>query len=300
MKNKTIKLVSLLVIMIVLTSQAVFAASEKPYTVELKNGFEEVADGVYASDGNGLVLIYETDADGIDKNEDILYSNEYLDAIASGMQEVFFTRDIKKAVLLLLNLDGINEENVDEIVDSMDMQIKKKEVTTFTKNNYKCLHFVIGVSVDGEAAFDEELYATVKGDKEYAILSISEVGGNKAINELINSFTFVETEEPKTEEPKSEEVKEDSKTEEPKSEEVKEEPKAEENKSEVKEETKQEEAKSEVKEETKKEETKTETKDTTVKEGKLPQTGVAVSFEAIAISILSLGTALFVINNKRK
>ena len=34
MKNKTIKLVSLLVIMIVLTSQAVFAASEKPYTVE--------------------------------------------------------------------------------------------------------------------------------------------------------------------------------------------------------------------------------------------------------------------------
>ena len=288
MKNKTIKLISILAIILILASQTVFAASEKPYTVELKNGFEEVSDGVYVSDGNGFVFIIESEADETEKNEEFFYSNDYLNAVASTMQEMF-TKDTMKSVLLALNLEGINEENVDEIVNSMEISIKKKEVTTFSKNNYKCLHFVFGVSIDGEAAFDEELYATVKGDNDYVVMDVTDVGGNNAVNELVNSFTFVEKEEPKSEEPKSEE----SKSEEPKSEEVKEEPKSEEAKPEVKEETKSEEKKSEeVKSE--------EVKDTTVKEGKLPQTGVAVSFEAIALSILSLGTALYAINNKRK
>ena len=291
MKNKTIKLISILAIILILASQTVFAASEKPYTVELKNGFEEVSDGVYVSDGNGFVFIIESEADETEKNEEFFYSNDYLNAVASTMQEMF-TKDTMKSVLLALNLEGINEENVDEIVNSMEISIKKKEVTTFSKNNYKCLHFVFGVSIDGEAAFDEELYATVKGDNDYVVMDVTDVGGNNAVNELVNSFTFVEKEEPKTEEPKSEEVKE--------------EPKSEEAKPEVKEETKSEEAKTEVKEETKSEEKKSEevkseeVKDTTVKEGKLPQTGVAVSFEAIALSILSLGTALYAINNKRK
>ena len=291
MKNKTIKLISILAIILILASQTVFAASEKPYTVELKNGFEEVSDGVYVSDGNGFVFIIESEADETEKNEEFFYSNDYLNAVASTMQEMF-TKDTMKSVLLALNLEGINEENVDEIVNSMEISIKKKEVTTFSKNNYKCLHFVFGVSIDGEAAFDEELYATVKGDNDYVVMDVTDVGGNNAVNELVNSFTFVEKEEPKTEEPKSEEVKE--------------EPKSEEAKPEVKEETKSEEAKTEVKEETKSEEKKSEevkseeVKDTTVKEGKLPQTGVAVSFEAIALSILSLGTAIYAINNKRK
>ena len=291
MKNKTIKLISILAIILILASQTVFAASEKPYTVELKNGFEEVSDGVYVSDGNGFVFIIESEADETEKNEEFFYSKDYLNAVASTMQEMF-TKDTMKSVLLALNLEGINEENVDEIVNSMEISIKKKEVTTFSKNNYKCLHFVFGVSIDGEAAFDEELYATVKGDNDYVVMDVTDVGGNNAVNELVNSFTFVEKEEPKTEEPKSEEVKE--------------EPKSEEAKPEVKEETKSEEAKTEVKEETKSEEKKSEevkseeVKDTTVKEGKLPQTGVAVSFEAIALSILSLGTALYAINNKRK
>ena len=291
MKNKTIKLISILAIILILASQTVFAASEKPYTVELKNGFEEVSDGVYVSDGNGFVFIIESEADETEKNEEFFYSKDYLNAVASTMQEMF-TKDTMKSVLLALNLEGINEENVDEIVNSMEISIKKKEVTTFSKNNYKCLHFVFGVSIDGEAAFDEELYATVKGDNDYVVMDVTDVGGNNAVNELVNSFTFVEKEEPKTEEPKSEEVKE--------------EPKSEEAKPEVKEETKSEEAKTEVKEETKSEEKKSEevkseeVKDTTVKEGKLPQTGVAVSFEAIALSILSLGTAIYAINNKRK
>ena len=293
MKNKTIKLISILAIILILASQTVFAASEKPYTVELKNGFEEVSDGVYVSDGNGFVFIIESEADETEKNEEFFYSNDYLNAVASTMQEMF-TKDTMKSVLLALNLEGINEENVDEIVNSMEISIKKKEVTTFSKNNYKCLHFVFGVSIDGEAAFDEELYATVKGDNDYVVMDVTDVGGNNAVNELVNSFTFVEKEEPKTEEPKSEEPKsEEPKSEVSKSQEVKEEPKSEEAKTEVKEETKSEEKKSEeVKSE--------EVKDTTVKEGKLPQTGVAVSFEAIALSILSLGTALYAINNKRK
>ena len=290
MKNKTIKLISILVITLILASQAVFAASEKPYTVELKNGFTEEADGVYASDENGVVFIIETDPSEEEKNEEYFYSNKSLE---DGLKDLNdgTAKEMAKDILKGMFADEYSEEEIEQMVDLIKIEVKKKEISTFTKNNYKCLHYVINFSIEDETYLVMDIYGTLKNEKIYMLVSYTEPEKNDGAKNLINSFTFVEKEEPKTEETKSEEVKE-----EPKSEEVKEEPKTEEPKSEVKEETKKDEAKSEVKEDTKKEETK----DTTVKEGKLPQTGVAVSFEAIALSILSLGTALFAINNKRK
>ena len=151
----------------------------------------------------------------------------------------------------------------------MSISLTKKEITTFTKNGYKCLHFVINYKLEDEDIITYDVYATLNNGKVYVIFTMPDGSVDSNIENAIKSFTINIEEKPQTEEENK--VEEKPQTEE-------------ENKVEEKPQTE--------------EENKVE-EDNTKAPGKLPQTGSLIAFETVATFLIVICGIFYIVNNKK-
>ena len=97
--------------------------------------------------------------------------------------------------------DSFSDEQIAKLLDSIDINITKKEITTFTDNNYKCFHIIYNSSLNSNVLTYSEQYIVVGQNIGY-ILTIT--GNSKSfinsstVNEIVNSFTAVNFKEIET------------------------------------------------------------------------------------------------------
>lgn len=94
-----------------------------------------------------------------------------------------------------------NQTNLNAIVEELEKQLQtttypyniiEKEITKFSKNNYKCFHIITSVIVDQQVVYSEQ-YAIGSGEYIY-ILTITagtqEYFDTEEVKKIVNSFTI--------------------------------------------------------------------------------------------------------------
>jgi len=163
---------SLLISIILLLVVACFATSvnatsadstSKDYTIDIPSSFKQYSSSVYVMDNGNNFNVQVTTYD--EKKEGYPYTQANLDKVAEQMEK------------------------------TMKANVKKKEITTCTKNNYKCMHLLSEIS----GKFCDQ-YAIASGNKIYTLtVTVSNESdlGEADIKAVVDTFTLKNYQEPK-------------------------------------------------------------------------------------------------------
>ena len=186
---KKIKIILSIILFSLLLSNFVFAYESSKYSLDVADGFYEVASNVFLNIEGESINIQITNA----KGEKIKYSNEELEKLAKELEENFEKSIREEFKNEMLKTYDITIEEVEEILELIKVEgIEVKEITEFTKNKYKCFHILTKYMVKEEVMYADQ-YVMQSGDELYTI-TVTVRGKNnlenKSIKDMINSFTI--------------------------------------------------------------------------------------------------------------
>lgn len=197
---------SLLIINILLIYNYSFAStiSGDGYVIDLPVTYQMISEGNYvASNGNSIMVTrYPTDG-----NVAKIYSKSFIKKFENYINTQY-TETLKTELKNHLNKrknSSLTSKEVDELVDSLDYIVKKREITKVSKNKYKCVHFLISASVEGLSDSNLDTYIIATSDKRYTsnnrIFMLMCVGSDvdsTEMKDIRNSFTITNYQKPTT------------------------------------------------------------------------------------------------------
>ena len=199
------KVASIVLLILVLFSTTIsLAYSGDSYDIEVPTSFASALNDYmenYWGDGNGNSVSIQISQ--IKNANEFQYSEEFLKALTDEVLNNIdsYKKEIKEELIAQYEtaLQGLDisreeiEEVVNPIVDSMKYNdFLVKEVTTFTKNNYPCLHYISSLSA-GEENMYSEIYQLVSDKTAYTITISSNDAkffDKQEIKDMVNSFTI--------------------------------------------------------------------------------------------------------------
>ena len=198
------KVITFAIIMIITFSPVInFAYSGDKYEIEILDSF--------SSELNNYIENYWGDEEGNSINIQISeiksanqfqYSEEFLNGLINEIKNNIDQYKTEIREKLIHQYEGLSEldiprEEIEKVVNPIveNMEYKDflvKEITTFTKNNYPCLHYISNLSL-GDQNIYTETYQVVS-DKTAYTLTISSNDYNffskQEVKDMINSFTI--------------------------------------------------------------------------------------------------------------
>ena len=198
------KVVTFIILMIILFSTTIsLAYSGDKYEMEIPDMFSSELNQYMANywgddEGNSVNIQFTE----VKNANEFQYSEEFLNALTDEIKNNIgqYKAQIKEELINqyesgLSGLD-ISREDIEKIVDPLveSMEYKDflvKEVTTFTKNNYPCLHYISNLSLGNENMYNET-YQFVSDKTGYTITIASndpKFFEKQEIKDMINSFT---------------------------------------------------------------------------------------------------------------
>ena len=199
MKKKIKIFMLVFALVLVLAIPSVFAYSTDDYSIDLPTGYESIGEGIFSDSENGMILITVETAEGEEANEEYFYSDESLQEAATVFENMF-DKETLKEFFQIIAIEDLSDEDIENVTDMMSISLTKKEITTFTKNGYKCLHFVINYKLEDEDIITYDVYATLNNGKVYVIFTMPDGSVDSNIENAIKSFTINIEEKPQTEE----------------------------------------------------------------------------------------------------
>lgn len=218
MKKNTLKVMVIAVFAMLLLSPLVQAYESSDYSITIPEKYEkEVEDGVVSfinEDNKTFIAIVKISEENV--NEEDFYTEDVLNSMNKAANEYFDT-------IIIPSLEK-DENGNDTGIKYGYPSGENAMITTFTKNNYKCIDISRGiVLVDSKNSHEggenrDEVFAlryiyTIQNGKLYGI-----VGFTKEVSDfekIVKTLTF---KTPKAEESKTEESKDEIKKEEQKDE----------------------------------------------------------------------------------
>ena len=178
---------------LILTGTVITSAySGEDYSIDIPDNWSQYGDNAWL-DGTGNSINIQINFAGF-ASYDEFYSQKSLDDLERGfMDELESSKAAIKTQMLDQMGDVYSEEEINEYVDSIEIEeVFDKEITTFTVNDYPCLHMkekVNGILLGEDLSYVSDQYFTVSGGKAY-VLTITERGDSSEALDVLNSFTF--------------------------------------------------------------------------------------------------------------
>lgn len=202
MIKRTITLVLLMIIIFSTTISLAYSGDK--YEIEIPETFSSELNSYlenYWGDDEGNSINIQISE--IKKANEFQYSEEFLNALVDQIKNNIdqYREEIKKQLIeqYEAGFAGLNvsKEEIEEIVNPLVEQMEYKdflvkEVTTFTKNNYPCLHYISNLSIGDENIYTET-YQLVSDKTAYTITIASNdvtFFGKQEVKDMINSFTI--------------------------------------------------------------------------------------------------------------
>ena len=191
LKNKiAILLITLLFISFMMPICLAYETEE--YSIDIPEGFSLSKSAFSDAEGNSInvnILDYNQS-----ENVSQFYTNSTLDYVTNEVKSG--TEEYRNSVRNSLKEeygDSYTDEQIESYVSTINYNdMVKKEVTTFTKNNYKCLHFISDLSLN-DSHFYTDQYETVSNGK-IIVLTVSSFDRDffekDEIKAAIDSFTI--------------------------------------------------------------------------------------------------------------
>ena len=202
--KKKISILTLLIVVLTMPL-SIFAYSNDNYEIELPSTFSEIAVSNQFTDaaGNNINVQIST----VDDASDFQYSNEFLNTLTDNLKNSIdsYKSDVKETLLTqyknayegILSVEAI-EDIINPLVDAIKYEdFLISEVSTFTKNNYPCLHYRSNLSF-GDYNSYTDTYQLVSGTTLYTLtISSKDLSflDSQEIKDSVNSFTIKNYEE---------------------------------------------------------------------------------------------------------
>jgi len=192
--KKYISVFFIIIVSILFTNNALAYSNDK-YSIDIPNGYSQVSENSFTNeDGYNINVQISPFSDDITGD---LYTESNLEEIVDSFEEEAGNyKDKMKNVLNESNKKNGNvltQNDINEYVKSFKIEVIKKEITTFTKNEYKCFHIVSKCSMS-DTSFYISQYGVVSG-KDLYILTITskfvtDFDYSSKITNTIDSFTI--------------------------------------------------------------------------------------------------------------
>ena len=194
-----------LMVMIISIPSINFAMETNDYTMEDPTGFSNtLGENILVdADGNSINVIVQDNTDSFD------YTQEFLDQLTDEIKNNIdaYRQAVADEVKAQYANSGIDEaalnSYIQQVVSKMEYKdFLVKELTTCSKNQYKCFHFISEISLGEEQSTFTETYQIASGKKADKIYTITISSNDKTffenekVKEAINSFTIKDYEEP--------------------------------------------------------------------------------------------------------
>ena len=186
------KIVSTMIIFAIILLQTIsLAYNTEEYQIEVPENFQEVVENVFSDElGNSVNVQIISLAEG----EQFEYSEAYLEMVVNSVLGNIDQYKAEAKEQLKVQYDGVlTEEQIDEYLSTFKYnEFELKEVTTFTKNNYPCLHYISNLTM-GDANTYSETYQVVSDSKIYTVTISSTDKAffeDESVKGMINSFTI--------------------------------------------------------------------------------------------------------------
>ncbi|MBR1653776.1 MAG: zinc ribbon domain-containing protein [Clostridia bacterium] len=172
-----------------------FAYSTSNYSIDIPSDYNKISNK-YFVDEKGQAIQIQIEPNEFSSSKDP-YTEEGLNKFVRELEiQLENNRDeLKKQLYKEKDMYGFNmtEEQISEYVDSFKLEsIERKEITTCTKNDYKCFHILVKCSM-GDTYYYVDEYIIMSADEVYT-LSISCFDINdlysKKIKNVVKSFTI--------------------------------------------------------------------------------------------------------------
>ena len=180
---------------IILMNLSVYAYSNEYYSIDIPSGYTEGAENFFSNE-EGLNINIIIDSHSY-KGE--VYTEEHMEDLVEGVKELS-QKDMLNILQTINNTYNLNYTNEELNELAKDMEIENttvKEISTFSKNNYPCFHWILKISV-GDYYYYANQYG-VFSKNNYFILTITgndtEYFESSEIIKTINSFTINNYEE---------------------------------------------------------------------------------------------------------
>lgn len=189
-------LITIVFMLILSICSMVNAYSTSKYSIDMPSTYYQVTEGTFSNiNGNSInVQIREGDFSGDP------YTQENLDRLADEMSNNLDAYKEQMAASLKESYSSYyTDEEIREYVDSFRCRsIDTKEISTITKNNYKCFHLVANYEL-GDYSYYCKQYLIMSGNEIYAITISAQNKldlDNSDVREAVDSFTITNYKEP--------------------------------------------------------------------------------------------------------
>ena len=177
-------------------SNFVFSFSSDKYSIDIPDGYQENKENSFTNEEGKNINVGITKSNQTVYDADI-YTEENLEEIFNKIEDQleYAKKELKKQLNQQNKSEGLNltEKQIDDYVETFKIEkVVKKEVTTFSKNNYKCFHIIIKYSM-GESSYYTDTYQVQSGNEIYT-LAINEPNlediNTDTHKKVVNSFTI--------------------------------------------------------------------------------------------------------------
>ena len=167
--------------------------TDDDFTLEIPDEWYQGYNTAWGDVNGNSVNVNITSAPGF-YTYDQIYSQEMLDELEKMMENDMeeYKEDIKEQMQSTYG-EVMSEEDISDFVDSIHVDdIEAKEISTFTKNDYPCLHVIMttGGTIMGEdITMRQEMYQTYSNSKIYTVAASGDLS-DQALLDTVDSFTL--------------------------------------------------------------------------------------------------------------
>ncbi len=191
-RNKVFEIIILLCFISLIFNSCCYAYSTNKYSINVPDNYSiSDADSFTDSDGNNINITITTTNNA---------SNfKYTKANLEKLVDMYYTQfdELKMSLKEQLHQKygyKLSNTQIEEYLSSFKINsVITKEITTFTKNNYKCFHIMLEYSILGEKMYGEQ-YATASASEIYVLTishrNINVITNNSTKKEMVDSFTI--------------------------------------------------------------------------------------------------------------
>lgn len=200
---KKIKIVSIILMVFVLFAHSVSAFSNDYYSIDIPTSYAQESENSFTDEYGRNINVQIVSFSGRGKGSP--YTEEGLNKLADNYaNEIESLKDEAKKMLIEKNTKygaNLSEEEINEYVDSIEfLGVEKKEITTFSRNNYECFHLIVKVSMGGIITYSNQ-YSVASGNNIYTLTFSSDNLSDfntYEITKAIDSFTIKNFQQPYT------------------------------------------------------------------------------------------------------
>lgn len=173
------------------------AYSTSNYSIDIPSTYRKATEGSFTKENGNNVNVQVVPFTGSSSNS---FTEEGLNQLTKNINsEIDNVRTEMKKTIKERYGEYLSDSEIDEYVKSFKCEsIDKKEITTATKNNYKCYHIIASYSA-GDYKYYAEQYSFISNNNVYTLTaSVGEKSDLQSteVKNIINSFTITNYKDP--------------------------------------------------------------------------------------------------------